>query len=80
METIEQNKVETIEQNKTSITYPPEMELWGADQVSEYLGYTRQYFMQHIAKQPKFPAMRNCSTRKYPKWLKNDILKWATEK
>lgn len=74
--------METIEQNKIGqkSTIPEEFILWGPEQAAEYLGYNRQYFMQYISKKPDFPDMRKSSTRKYPRWLKVDILQWASKK
>lgn len=51
-------------------------ELWSSTQCSQYLGYSRHYFMNKISKRPDFPECAPAGRR----WIRNEVVAWATRK
>ena len=51
-------------------------ELWNADQCSQYLGFSRHYFMNKVSKRPDFPKTAKAGRR----WVRNEVIAWATRK
>lgn len=52
----------------------PYEELWTAQQVADYLGYSRNYFINKVSKWPDFPSEKRTGRR----WLRSEIVEWAT--
>ncbi|MCG7865447.1 MAG: helix-turn-helix domain-containing protein [Candidatus Thiodiazotropha taylori] len=63
----------------TNSPVPPEKDLWGPDEVANYLKVNRRTVAERYAARPDFPkvAKRLPGERGQLRWRAKDIMKWA---